>query len=128
MAGLPFLLLMRGSLRKRVIVEWRGLPGAEEKPDRTVSVRDVLERLAPKLGFESRLREEEIFAAWTEIVGDFFARHSRPTKLNQGMLIVNVLQPTVMYELDRQWKLLILSKLKKRFGGKMIREIRFRLG
>ena len=127
MVGLSFVF-MRGSLRKRIIAEWRGLPGAKEDPDRTVSIQDVLERLAPKLGFESRLREEEISAAWTEIVGDFFARHSRPTKLHQGMLIVNVLQPTVMYELNRQWKSLILSKLKERFGGKMIREIRFRLG
>jgi len=127
MVGLSFVF-MRGPLRKRIIAEWRGLPGANEDPDRTVSIQDVLGRLAPKLGFESRLREEEISSAWTEIVGDFFARHSQPTKLHQGMLIVNVLQPTVMYELNRQWKSLILSKLKERFGGKMIREIRFRLG
>jgi DNA-binding HxlR family transcriptional regulator len=34
----------------------------------------------------------------------------------------------VLYELDRQWKTLILSKLKKRFGGKLIKELRFRIG
>jgi predicted nucleic acid-binding Zn ribbon protein len=119
---------MRDSLRKRIIADWRGLSEPEVKPDRTVSIAVVLEQLAPKLGFQSRLREEEIFSAWAEIVGAFFARHSRPAKLNQGLLIVNVLQPTVMYELDRQCKTEILSKLKKRFGGKLIRDIRFRLG
>jgi predicted nucleic acid-binding Zn ribbon protein len=119
---------MREALRKRIIAEWRGLPESDDKIDRTVAIRDVLQQLAPKLGLEARLREEEVIAAWSDIVGDFFARHSRPTKLNQGILLVNVLQPTVMYELDRQWKSMILSKLKKRFGGKMIRELRFRLG
>ena len=58
----------------------------------------------------------------------FSRRHSRPTKLHQGILIVNVLQPTVLYELDRQWKALILTRLKGRFGGKLIKELRFRLG
>ncbi len=119
---------MPQSLRKRVIQEWRGLPEAEAKQDRTLSIREVLVQLAPKLGLEGRLREEEIIAAWAEIVGDFFAKHSRPIRLHQGALVVNVLQPTVLYELDRQWKPVILAKLKKRFGGKVIRELRFRVG
>jgi predicted nucleic acid-binding Zn ribbon protein len=119
---------MQDSLRKQIIADWRGLSEPEAKPDRTVSIAAVLDQLAPKLGLESRLREEEIIAGWAEIVGAFFARHSRPTKLHQGLLIVNVLQPTVMYELDRQCKSEILSKLKKRFGSKLIRDIRFRLG
>ena len=33
---------MPESLRKRVIEEWRGLPEPEEKPDRTLSIREVL--------------------------------------------------------------------------------------
>ena len=119
---------MRQSFRKRILEEWRGFPEPDEKVDRTVSVREVLDQLAPKLGLESRLRQEEIVGAWVEIVGDFLARHSRPTKLHQGLLIVNVLQPTVLYELDRQCKALILARLKARFGGKLIKDIRFRLG
>jgi predicted nucleic acid-binding Zn ribbon protein len=120
--------MMPQSLRKHVIEEWRGLPESDEKPDRTLAIREVLLQLAPKLGLESRLREEEIIAAWVEIVGGFFAQHSRPVRLNQGVLVVHVLQPTVLYELDRQWKSLILTKLKQRFGGKVIRELRFRVG
>jgi predicted nucleic acid-binding Zn ribbon protein len=119
---------MPQSLRKWVIQEWRGLPEPEAKLDRTLSVREILVQLAPKLGLEGRLREEEVIAAWAEIVGDFFAKHSRPVRLHQGALVVNVLQPTVLYELDRQWKSVILDKLKKRFGGKVIRELRFRVG
>jgi predicted nucleic acid-binding Zn ribbon protein len=120
--------MMPQSLRKHVIQEWRGLPEPDEKPDRTLSVREVLLQLAPKLGLESRLREEEIISAWLEIVGDFFAQHSRPVRLHQGVLVVHVLQPTVLYELNTQGKSLILTKLKQRFGGKLIKEVRFRVG
>jgi predicted nucleic acid-binding Zn ribbon protein len=120
--------MMPQSLRNRVIQEWRGLPQLEEKADRMLAVREVLLQLAPKLGLEARLREEEISSAWSEIVGEFFARHSRPVRLHQGLLVVNVLQPTILYELDRQGKAVILTKLKKRFGGKLIKEVRFRIG
>jgi predicted nucleic acid-binding Zn ribbon protein len=119
---------MRQSDRKRVIEEWRGLPEEEEKPDRAVSVREVLNQLAPKLGLDARLREEEIISAWAEIVGDFFAKHSRPTKLYQAVLVIHVLQPTVLFELETRWKSLLLQKLQARFSGKIIRDLRFRLG
>jgi len=119
---------MHRYLRKRVIEEWRGLPEPDDKADRTVSIRTILDELATKLKCESLLREEEIIGAWREIVGDFFARHSRPFKLNQGTLIVNVLQPTLFYELERNYKSIILAKLKKRFGPRTIKELRFRFG
>ena len=127
LTGLSFFL-MEHSFRKRVLEEWRGQPEPDEKVDRLLAVRDVLSQLAPKLGLESRLREEEIISAWADIVGDFFAKHSRPVKLHQGMLVVHVLQPTVLYELERQWKSLVLQKLHARFGRKIIRDLRFRLG
>jgi predicted nucleic acid-binding Zn ribbon protein len=119
---------MPQSLRKRVIQEWRGLPEPDPKADQTLSIREILVQLAPKLGLEARLREEEIIAAWAEIVGDFFAKHSRPVRLHEGALVVHVLQPTLLYDLERRWKPLILTKLKKRFGGKLIRDVRFRMG
>jgi predicted nucleic acid-binding Zn ribbon protein len=119
---------MRRSDRKRVIEEWRGLPEPEDKPDRAMPIREVLNQLAPKLGLDARLRQEEIISAWAEIVGDFFAKHSRPVKLYQAVLVVHVLQPTVLFEMETRWKSLVLHKLQTRFGGKIIRDLRFRVG
>jgi len=81
----------------------------------------------PSLGLGERLREQEVQEAWAGIVGDFLARHSRPASLNHGVLIVQVLQPSVHYELERVWKSEVLQKLKSKFGPRAIREIRFRL-
>ena len=66
--------------------------------------------------------------AWSAIVGDFIAAHSAPSALRDGTLYVRVLQPALHYEMEQVSKAEILRKLKRRFGTKTIRDIRFRLG
>jgi predicted nucleic acid-binding Zn ribbon protein len=119
---------MKPSLRQKVLEEWRGLPQPDPAADRVTSVGTVLTSLAPKLGLGERLLEEEIIAAWAETVGPFFAAHSRPTRLQKGILIVQVVQPTVLFELERSCKPVILARLRERFGGKKIQAIRFKVG
>jgi ribosomal silencing factor RsfS len=48
--------------------------------------------------------------------------------LENGTLVVHVLQPTVHFELERVWKRKLLVKLQEKFGRSTVREIRFRLG
>ena len=63
-----------------------------------------------------------------KMVGEFIAAHSCPIALRDGTLYVHVLQPALHYELDRVNKPEILRKLKQRYGGRAIRDLRFRLG
>ena len=81
-----------------------------------------------RLGLRERLHETEVIDAWSKIVGDFIAAHSAPVALREGILYVRVLQPALHYELEQVSKIDILRRLKKRFGGKTIRDIRFRVG
>ena len=111
--------------RKQVLAEWRGLPTDVERPARWTTPAEALKKLIPKLGLKERLDEEEIRAAWRQIVGDFLADHSTPASMRQGVLTIQVLQPSVRYELDRSWKPEVLRKLQSRFGAKTVREIRF---
>lgn len=113
-------------IRKRVLEEWRGLRDRPERPERCVAAADALKKLLPKLGLTERLNEQEVQAAWGEIVGEFLAQHSLPISMREGVIIIQVLQPTVRYELDRSWKPEILRKLKARFGAKTVKEVRFR--
>jgi predicted nucleic acid-binding Zn ribbon protein len=69
-----------------------------------------------------------VLEAWSKIVGDFIAAHSSPVALREGILYVRVLQPALHYELEQVSKIEILRKLKLRFGGKVIRDVRFRIG
>jgi len=115
-------------LRARVLAEWRGLPEPVVRPDRTSTARDAVQKLMESLGLGDRLKSDEMLAAWRDIVGEFFARHSSPQQLKDRVLYVAVLQPTVHFELERVWKKDILAKLKARFGTRTVREIKFRLG
>jgi predicted nucleic acid-binding Zn ribbon protein len=115
-------------LRARALAEWRGLPQTPFVQDRAVAVADGVAKLMQTLGLGERLRAEAVLGAWQEIVGEFVAKHATPRQLKDGVLTVSVLQPTMHFELERNWKREILDKLKKRFGTRVVREIRFRLG
>ncbi len=115
------------SLRARVIAEWRGLEEAVERKDRCFAVGDLLKKLLPKLGLNEKLNEEQVKDAWLEVVGQFLAQHSVPSGLSSGVLMIQVLQPSVRYELERNWKGPILQKLQDRFGKNVIKDVKFRI-
>lgn len=119
---------MSPSLRAAVIAEWRGFPANKTKPDRWQAPGDLLPKLMQQLGLSERLKETEVIEAWKQIVGDFIAAHSAPVSLRAGILYVRVLQPALHYQFEQISKVEILRKLKQRFGTKIVREIRFRLG
>ena len=119
---------MTPQLRERIVSEWRGLRSQPAAPDRARPVSELLEKVMRNLGLNERLNEAQILGAWQEIVGDFIASHAAPSRLRDGVLYVQVIQPTVHYELDRVWKPQIVKKLKARFGAKIIRDVKFRVG
>ena len=119
---------MPSSLRAFVIAEWRGLPANKIRPDRWQAPGDLLPNLMQQLGLSERLRENEVIDAWKAIVGEFIATHSQPISLRAGVLFVRVLQPALHYQFEQISKADILRKLKQRFGSKIVRDIRFRLG
>jgi predicted nucleic acid-binding Zn ribbon protein len=119
---------MNPALRAAVIAEWRGLPERRLRSDRWQSPAELMPKLMQRLGLRERLRETEVIDAWSKIVGDFIAAHSTPVALRVGILYVRVLQPALHYELEQISKTEILRKLKQRFGGKTISDIRFRVG
>ena len=119
---------MSSALRAAVIAEWRGLPERKLQPDRWQSPAELMPKLMQRLGLRERLRETEVIDAWSKIVGDFIAAHSAPVALREGILYIRVLQPALHYELEQISKSEILRKLKQRFGGKTIRDVRFRVG
>jgi predicted nucleic acid-binding Zn ribbon protein len=119
---------MNPSLRAAVIAEWRGLPERKMRADRWQSSTDLVPKLMQRMGLRERLRETEVIDTWSKIVGEFIAAHSAPVALREGVLYVRVLQPALHYELEQVSKIEILRKLKQRFGGKIIRDVRFRVG
>ena len=119
---------MNPSLRAQVVTEWRGLPEKFVAHDRWSAPAEVLPKLMQRLGLKERLQENEVLEAWSKIVGEFIAAHSAPVALREGILYVRVLQPALHYELEQIAKIDILRRLKQRFGSRIIRDLRFRVG
>lgn len=119
---------MNAALRAAVVADWRGLSEPRVRPDKWQAASDVLPALMQKLGLAERLQENEISAGWQSTVGDFIAAHSAPVSLRDGILYVRVLQPALHYQLEQISKPEIVRKLKRRFGGRIIRDVRFRIG
>jgi len=119
---------MSPALRATVIAEWRGFPQKRDRIDRWQLPAELVPKLMKRLGLRERLHETEVIDAWGKIVGEFIAAHSAPVALREGVLYVRVLQPALHYELEQISKPEILRKLKQRFGGRTIRDVRFRVG
>lgn len=119
---------MNAALRAAVISEWRGLPEPKQRPDKWRAPGELLPALMKQLGLSERLQENEIAQAWQSVVGEFIASHSAPVALRDAVLSVRVLQPALHYQLEQISKPDILRKLKVRFGSRIIRDVRFRLG
>jgi predicted nucleic acid-binding Zn ribbon protein len=119
---------MTNDLRARVLSEWRGYREKPAAADRTKVVGDTLEGVMRKLGLAERLTEAQVLKAWKEIVGEWFAMHTCPERIRDGTLFVRVIQPSIHYELDRNWRPKIIQKLKARFGASRVRDIKFRVG
>jgi predicted nucleic acid-binding Zn ribbon protein len=119
---------MNSALRALVVTEWRGLPEGKLRPDKWQRLGDVMPKLVQQLGLSDRLKENEITNAWRQIVGDFIAAHSAPVTLRDGVLVVRVVQPALHYQFETISKPEILRRLKQRFGSKLIRDLRFRVG
>ncbi|MBA3273370.1 MAG: DUF721 domain-containing protein [Chthoniobacterales bacterium] len=119
---------MNPSLRAKVVAEWRGLPDRKPRPDKWQSTSALLPAMMQKLGLRERLHESEVIEAWAQMVGSFISAHSAPVSLREGVLQVRVLQPALHYQLEQILKPDILRKLKQRFGAKVVRDVRFRVG
>ena len=66
-----------------------------------------------------------VMDAWSKIIGDFITVHFAPVALREGILYVRI--PALHYELEQISKPEILRRVKQRFGGKTICDVRFRL-
>ena len=117
---------MTPALRRKVLAEWRGYrePVSQKA---AASLAEVVGPTLRSLGLKDLMNEADVISAWQEIVGPFIASNSAPVRLVAGNLTVQVLQPSLRFELERQWRGAILEKLRARFSGKIVRQITFRV-
>ncbi len=87
------------------------------------SLKEALEGLVDDLGLRSKLDEQAIRAAWTDVAGEMIARHTMRIDLRRGVMIVKVDSAPLRQELHFM-RTTLVELLNKRFAREVVREIR----
>ena len=91
------------------------------------AIGDVLKETLKKLISPSRPSEEGVAVLWGVAAGCDAGKHSKPIGIKKSELIVNVDSSSWLYEMTLRKKA-ILKGLEGKFGKKVIKNIRFRIG
>jgi hypothetical protein len=88
---------------------------------------DLVEKLLTGLGLDERLHQYRALIIWEEVVGPQIAARTRPVRIRDGVLEVNVDQPTWMQQLQLM-KPKILAQLNAELGKGTIRDLYLKRG
>ena len=118
----------RNRIRAKVLGEWRGSRVERNTKVFEHPISDLVPGIMRKAGVQDQINAEAITEEWQSIVGDFIGSNSRPLKLQKRVLTVAVLQSTLLYMLEQEFKQDILAKVRARFGAKVVRDVKFTVG
>ena len=90
-------------------------------------LEDLVKSIIGNFAGKEKLTEEEIRSAWSLVVGEKAAKHSRPRSFTDSRLIVHVDDSSWLYELTTRKKY-ILNSLSSELKGKKLKDITFRIG
>ncbi|MAH33887.1 MAG: hypothetical protein CMO42_01105 [Verrucomicrobiales bacterium] len=114
-------------LKRKLLEEWRGLPlPRRTKPAKSLS--NEVGSALDSLGVGSSITESDIMSAWNEMMPKVISENTRPTAFQNGYIEISVLQPSILYTLDRQMKMDIIKKFQSVFGKTNLKGVNFRLG
>ena len=114
-------------LKRKLLEEWRGLP-LPRKTAPAKSLSNEVGEALDTLGVGSSITESDVMSAWNEMMPKVISENTRPTAFRNGYIEISVLQPSILYTLDRQMKMDILKKFQSVFGKSNLKGVNFRLG
>lgn len=88
---------------------------------------DLIEKLFKGLGLADRIQQYRALIIWEEVVGPQIAARTRPVKIRENILEVNVDQPAWMQQLQLM-KPKILAGLNTQLGKGTIKDLYLKLG
>jgi len=68
--------------------------------DEFMSLSDSLDSVVRSLRGPSRAEVGGIFGRWEEAVGDYVARYARPSRFEDGVLVIDVDEPAWVTEIE----------------------------
>lgn len=97
----------------------------KRQPER---INKTINSIIKDLRSVKKTTERRILELWPKISGKRISRHTKPTVLKKGCLVVNVDNPAWLYELVQRHRERLLKKIQAKVGEKKLVKIRFRIG
>ena len=103
------------------------------KPPRRPKLRqaaragDLVDKMLQGIGLDERLHQYRALIIWEEVVGPQIAARTRPIRIREGILEINVDQPTWMQRLQLM-KPRILAQLNAELGKATIKDLYLKRG
>lgn len=88
---------------------------------------ELVDKMLKGLGLNERLHQYRALIIWEEVVGPQIAARTRPVRIREGVLEVNVDQPTWMQQLQLM-KPKILTQLNAEMGKATIKDLYLKRG
>ena len=88
---------------------------------------DLVDKMLKGFGLDEKLHQYRALIVWEDVVGPQIAARTRPVRIREGILEVNVDQPTWMQQLQLM-KPKILSQLNEHLGKATIKDIFLKRG
>lgn len=88
---------------------------------------ELVEKLIQGLGLDDRFQQYKALIIWNETVGPQIAARTRPVRIREGILEVNVDQPAWMQQLQLM-KPKILARLNQQLGKATIKDLYLKRG
>ncbi len=102
-------------------------PTRRPKMKQAARAGDLVEQLLKGFGLDERLQQYRALIIWEEVVGPQIAARTRPVRIREGILEVNVDQPTWMQQLQLM-KPKILTRLNAELGDAAIKDLFLKRG
>jgi len=90
------------------------------------SIRTTLDRVLREYNIKGDIDAHKIFYLWDDIVGERTARHTKPARIGNGTLFVEVDDPLWLTQL-RYMKIDILEKIEKKVKKGILKDLKFYL-
>lgn len=91
-----------------------------------VSIKQALENVLKDYNIKGDVDAYKIFHLWDDIVGEKTARHTKPVRIGNNILYVEVDDPLWLTQL-RYMKIDILDKVDRRVKNGVLKDIKFYL-
>ena len=99
----------------------------DKKKKAPEKIGPILERLLSGLNLGIKVKQQQIWDVWNNVVGEHIARQAQPHHIRNMILWVNVSSSSWMQQLEFI-KHTIVERLNRQIGEQVIRDIRFKIG